>query len=731
MIGWKRKMGSLLVLLWITPLSGWAAEQGTSGCQLEEITVTATKTEKQVEDAPASVTVITRDEMARRNIETVDDALAELPGIFVKRSKGLMDSTTAVRSRGFNGDEYTLVLVDGQPQNDAYTGGVEWAALPTDNIERIEVIRGAASALYGGNAMGGVINIITRSPEKLELKAVAGGGTHDSRRYRIAAGNRFGDKLSLRVGYEQETTEGYVTTPVVGYVSSGTGSHSGGSATTSKSGDPRWIVGDKGDNGAQRTNLNAKMVLDYADSGQLAFTAMAGHHEYDYGPPHTYMGTFGDLTTSAIVGPDQQAGFSPNDFISYTGISENNDETYTLSLDHHFSAVSIHFQAGTTKGDDRYTLESGDDLDDYDNSAGTLSETDKTGWFSELRASLALARSHQLTFGVSFRADKSGTHQYTVPFYRSYANPDAYTYYSGGQDRIWGIFLQDEWQVAAPITFYLGGRYDTWQVYDGASGTPGELMTYEDNSDSAVSPRMAMVYKAGAATTLRASIGHAFRPPTLYELFRTWQGSRGVSHSNPELEPETVWTYEAGIDQYFFDKRTRISLTGYRNDIEDLIYNKTIGSDTVRENAGEARTYGLELEISQKISEGLTIWGNYTYTDAKITNNPTDPDSEDKQVTGIPEKTWNVGLDASYGWFKAGLVGRYFSKIYGDSDNGDIAEGVYGTYEPTFLMDAKVTFSPWRWGQIAISVDNIFDETCYQYYKTDGRTVMAEISFQY
>ncbi len=731
MSGWKRVAGSLAVLVFIMTQQGMADEKSRSDIQLDEIVVTATKTEKQVEDSPASVTVITEAEMEQRNIETVDDALAEIPGIFVKRSKGLMDSTTTVRSRGFNGDEYTLVLVDGQPQNDAYTGGVEWGALPTDNIERIEVIRGAASALYGGNAMGGVINIITKTPEKLELKATAGYGTHDIRKYGFSAGNRFMDKLSLRVGYEYEGTDGYVTTPVVASISTGTGNTSGGYATTDKYGNPRWVLGDKGDNGAERYNINGKVILDYSDTGRLALTAVAGHHEYDYGPPHTLMGTFGDMTTYADAGTNRRARFRPNDFINYTGIGENDDQTYTLSLDQHIGSVGLHFQAGTTRGKDHYTVESGSGLDDYYNSAGTLSETDKEGWFSELRASTPLAQSHLITLGVSYRTDKSDTDQYTVAFYRSYGDITDHTYYAGGKNRIWGVFIQEEWQAAQPVTVYVGGRYDTWQAYDGASGTPGALTSYDESSDSALSPQAAVVWKAASFTTLRASVGQAFRPPTLYELYRTWQSSSGISYSNPELEPETVWAYEVGVDQYFFDKRTKLSLTGYRNDVEDLIYDKAIGSDKIRQNAGKASTCGLEFELSQKITSWLTLWGNFTYTDAKITDNPTDPDSEDKQVTGIPEKTWNIGLDATCGWLKAGLVGRYFSKVYGDSDNGDTAEGVYGTYEPAFLMDAKVTLFPWKWGQIAVSVNNVFDETYYQYYHSEGRTVLAELTLRY
>jgi len=128
----KRWIGSLVAVACVIltlSAAGWCEEaKKASGeaIRLEEIVVTATKTEKKVEDAPGSVTVIDKEEMKKKNIETVDDALNSLSGLFVKRSKGLMDSTTSVRMRGFAGDEYTLVLIDGQPLNDAYTGGVEY-----------------------------------------------------------------------------------------------------------------------------------------------------------------------------------------------------------------------------------------------------------------------------------------------------------------------------------------------------------------------------------------------------------------------------------------------------------------------------------------------------------------------------------------------------------------------------------------------------------------------------
>ncbi|RLB20853.1 MAG: hypothetical protein DRG76_10175 [Deltaproteobacteria bacterium] len=731
MKGWK-----LIVILFgilsIALAQMSAAKEKEEGVtKLEEIVVTATKTEKKVENAPGSVTVISSEEIERRNIRTVDEALSEIKGLFVKRNKGLMDSTSSVRLRGFKGDQYTLILLDGQPLNDAYSGGLEWGALPVNNIDRIEVIRGASSALYGGNAMGGVINIITKTPEKLEAVATGGYGTHDTYRYRLSIGNRFLDRLSLRLGYEVESTDGYVTTPVVRTIYSGTGTVAGGYPMDDKYGNPtKWVVGDKGENRAEKSSIDAKATFDFSDTGSMAFTAVSGRHEYDYGPPNTYMGTFSGY---AIAGPNKRASFSPNNFISYTGIGKNETDIYTLAFKDSFGSVKFHAQLGTVRTDDRYTLESGGSLLTYDNSPGTMKITETESWFSEFRIDVPLIDTHLFTLGASFRTDDSDSNDYNVPYYRSYANKGDSTFYSGGKDRVWSVFLQDEWNITKTLTLYLGGRYDAWKVYDGASGVPGSETQYDSNTDSEFSPKAGLVWKALPGTTLRCSAGHAFRPPNLYELYRTWVSWGTTYQSNPNLEPETVWTYELGVDQYLFSKKTRLSLTGYRNDIKDLIYYKidSATSTKTRMNAGKARTYGLEFEVSQEITRWLKAWGNLTYTSSKIIDNPTDPTTEDKRVTGTPRTTCNLGLEAKHKWFKGSLVARYFSKIYNDSDNKDTAEGVYGTYEPAFYVDGKITFTPLKWADFSLSVDNIFDKEYYEYYRGDGRTFFCELTIRY
>ncbi len=134
---------------------------------LEEIVVTATRTDKDVEWAPGSVSVVTRKEIEERNIQTVDEAVNTLAGVLDRRSTGLLDPIANIQIRGFPGSQRTLLLLDGLTLNDPYSGGQkDLLGIAPENIDRIEVVRGPFSSLYGGYAMGGVVNLLTKMPEK-------------------------------------------------------------------------------------------------------------------------------------------------------------------------------------------------------------------------------------------------------------------------------------------------------------------------------------------------------------------------------------------------------------------------------------------------------------------------------------------------------------------------------------------------------------------------------------
>src|SRR5881296_2667907 len=160
--------------------------------ELEPVVVTATRTEQKVGQSTANVTVLKKDEIANSPAYVVDDLLRQIPGFNTfRRSSSLVTAPqedpeaqgVTLRGIGPGGASRALVLVDGIPANDAFGGWIYWGELPTESIDHIEVVRGGGSNLWGNFAMGGVINIITKTPtERAGFASTLGGnrGTTDN-----------------------------------------------------------------------------------------------------------------------------------------------------------------------------------------------------------------------------------------------------------------------------------------------------------------------------------------------------------------------------------------------------------------------------------------------------------------------------------------------------------------------------------------------------------------------
>ncbi len=158
---------------------------------MEPVVVTATRLEEPVSSIPASATVITEEEMERKGAVTVEEAVRNVPGVYVRRA-GTIGASTSLRLRGADVTQ-TLVLIDGVEVNNSWTGFYDWANLMVDNVERVEVVRNPQSALYGSEAMGGVINIITKKGKGPPTATVsAEGGSFDTYRGGGSLAGRWG-----------------------------------------------------------------------------------------------------------------------------------------------------------------------------------------------------------------------------------------------------------------------------------------------------------------------------------------------------------------------------------------------------------------------------------------------------------------------------------------------------------------------------------------------------------
>lgn len=197
-----RRMPAVLLPLCCCPL--YAAEEPT---ELEQIVVTATRTAQTADETLASVTVITREEIERRQVQSVQEVLRGVPGLHVTNSGGL-GKFTSVFLRGTNSD-HVLVLIDGIRVGSATSGRTAFQLIPIDQIERIEIVRGPRASLYGSEALGGVIQIFTRKGGgALRPRVSAGGGSHAT--YQLAGGvSGGGDHGWFNLGASRIDTEGF------------------------------------------------------------------------------------------------------------------------------------------------------------------------------------------------------------------------------------------------------------------------------------------------------------------------------------------------------------------------------------------------------------------------------------------------------------------------------------------------------------------------------------------
>lgn len=174
------------------------------------VVVTATRSDQNLKKVPANVTVITEEDIAKSNAKVISDVLRFEEGVVVSDWHGNGKKCTVdLRGFGETGAYNTLVLVDGRRVNSIDLGGVDWTQIPINQVERIEIVRGAGSVLYGDNAVGGVINIITKSPSqelKAKGKATFGSYRFDKQEASISGGYK---SLSGAMFASQHSTDGY------------------------------------------------------------------------------------------------------------------------------------------------------------------------------------------------------------------------------------------------------------------------------------------------------------------------------------------------------------------------------------------------------------------------------------------------------------------------------------------------------------------------------------------
>ena len=595
------------------------AHAQTAEVSLSEVVVSASGFEQELKQAPASISVVTRQELETRQYRDLAEALAGVEGIDVLGGTGKTGGLD-ISIRGMP-SEYTLILIDGRRQNvagDVTPNGFGAAHTslipPVAAIERIEIIRGPMSTLYGSDAMGGVINIITRKVAKawggqltLETGIPQDSDWGVQQRYNLyTSGPLVQDLLGLAVRgnlYRREASD-FVLAP--------------GAAQPAAARNPAPAE-------SRQHNLGARLTLTPNRHHELWLDVEQGRTWYDNSDGR--LGTR-DATTNLL-------GNNPPGY--QDALRFNRDQVavgHTARLGVGLLESSLMHTETETIG---RTIPGGA-VPAGDPRRGTPRELKTTNLVLDSKLVAPVGDAHVLTLGG----------QWWDAQLTDGLLPQKH------DQTLWAVFAEDEWKLSQALTATLGARYDNHSAFGGQ-----------------VSPRAYLVWDATRHWTLKGGVSKGFRAPRLNQLIDGVSGVSGqgatINIGNPNLKPETSTSTEISA---LFDSQAGLSsaVTLFHNKVKDKI---SSGGDctvnwvsscsanpnaTYAINVDEATTYGLELSSRVQIAKDWGLKLGYTWTGSEVIENGvkngqlanTARHVANAQLSWDPSDKWSLWLRGEY-----------------------------------------------------------------------------------
>jgi len=557
----------------------------------ETVTVTPTRSEQRAGDTPASVNILTNEEIKASPAVVADDVLRQVPTFSLfRRSSSLSTHPTSqgvsLRGIGPSGVSRTLVLLDDVPFNDPFGGWVYWSRVPLENSERIEIVDGSTSSLYGNYAMGGVINIVTNHPERRTLDIKPQYGNRNSPKLDMVASDRW-DKFGALFEGTVFNTDGF---PIVAASERG----------------PIDINAD-----VNYKNFSTKLEYSPSDRVNLFFRG----------------GYFGENRTNGKVGEVNDTRWTSSSGGLRLRLPDSSDLQARVFVDVQrfhstFMAVS---NSATLRNLDRLSVDQHVPTD----GVGTMAQWSKI-----------LGSSNVLSAGTDWRRVDGDSHEdsYNAATPQVIIPPVtilpvlALQRISGGIQQIMGGFAQDVWAPLPQLTVTLSARVDHWRNYDAHNlETPviaGVAVNNQPNlpgrDDTAVSPHVGAMYHFSDRVSVWGAWSSGFRAPTLNELYRQFRVGTVLTLANNQLGPEHLLGGEAGVNLSLARNLTWRT-TWYDNRVTDPVANVTLSTTPAtvtqqRQNLGATRIWGLQTDVEYRLGHGLRLSAAYLYNHAIVTD---------------------------------------------------------------------------------------------------------------
>jgi len=579
---------------------------------VEEIVVSAAGYQQQIIDAPASISVVTRDDLQRQEYSSIVDAMRDIPGVYVTGGGNMQD----ISVRGMS-SSYTLYLVDGRPisagrsvNTNGSDGGKQIGMPPLSMIERVEVIRGPMSSLYGSEAMGGVVNVITRAvPQEW-------------------GGNIGADYTLSRndISNDEYNTDFYLGGPIANDV---LGLQiTGGFRHTDES-----DFQGGGDSAASQPesetrNLGAKLTWRANDTNRLGLS-------YD----------ISNLESTHTPGKSLAADADASSY-------EYEKEIYTLTHDGNYDRLSVSTYL------------------QHDISDRVQSQTKKEEVTILNSQATYVGNRHIYTVGGRYKIEDLVDETNGLLD----ANVDGAT--ATVDRWISALFAEAEWNFIENLAITTGLRYDDDELFGGhispriyANYHLTDTFTIKGGISTGYTQPSLPNATAGFGRGTGGR-GSANKSPSGEPI------SRALIIGNPDLEPETSVNHELGFIYHNEDRGLNISLMAFQTDFKDKIaedrycesvgvgrddytnYTCEFGGNTYyflssRKNIDDAELEGVEVSVDYWLTQALRLTSNYTYTDSEQKSG----EFAGQPLNKMPKQMANVGFDYSLG-YSTNLWGR-------------------------------------------------------------------------
>lgn len=663
-----------------------SAQQTPSEHQLQEVVVSASGFEQSIKEAPASITVITRKELESNRVGSIAEALSHVEGIDVSDGIGKTGGLE-IRMRGMS-SKFTLILIDGRRQNTA--GGITPNAFgdsatsfmpPPSAIERIEVIRGPMATLYGSDAMGGVVNIITRKVGKEWTGEFTVEGTLNEHR-------DYGDSQAGSVYLSGPLKEG-----LLGLQVRARKYHRDASDIQWNGRNPATtLLTGQNPVRADINTVGARLSLTPNKDHDLSLDLDQSRQTYD-----NSRGQIGTLNTPTTIN-----GYAPTQKFNRDQITL----AHTWRLGNSVLESSLMRNETETIGRTiPATLTGGVWVAPPGKIAGAPRTLKSESTVFDTKLVTAIG-SNMLTVGGQWWDAKMvdgiavGTFSHTQT----------------------GIFAENEWRINKDLALTVGLRHDNHSTFGGAT-----------------SPRAYLVWNGTDQWTFKGGVSKGYRTPSLEQLFDgvtgyTGQGNLDApTYGNPNLKPESSISSEMAA---YFDSLDgfRANVTVFKTDLKDAIGSESYNpagttSGTRPINVDKASIQGVEIGSSIEFARDWRLSANYTYTDSEQKSGP----NIGKPLNNTPKHVVNTKLDWKATpklnlWAQA----SYNSERYRTEDTRLAnTKALLGDYKAYSLVNIGGNYKVDKSLTINMAINNLLDKNFAEYRPVRAANGTATYASEY